>query len=77
VHYRWHPLYDCKLRLVKAAKVAGIEEFHCETPSGIVLGIPRWMTDARRCLAMEMGDPLVGVGALAELRGLLDALKSP
>ena len=71
------PLYDCKLRLVKTAKVAGIEELHCETPSGVVLGIPRWMTDAGRCLAMEIGDPVVGVDALAELRRLLDGLKSP
>jgi hypothetical protein len=77
VHYRWHPLYDCKLRLVKTAKVGGIEELHCETPSGVVLGIPRWMTDAGRCLAMEIGDPVVGVDALAELRRLLDGLKSP
>jgi len=77
VQYRWHPLYGRKVRLVKTAKSAGGEELHCETDSGIVLGIPRWMTDAGRCLTMEIGSCVVGVGALAELRSLLDGLKSP
>jgi hypothetical protein len=77
VQYPWHPLFGSKLRLVKTAKIAGAEELHCETPDGIVLSIPRWMTQAGRCLSMEIGDPIVGVSALAELRTLLDGLKSP
>jgi hypothetical protein len=76
VQYRWHSLYGSKLKLVKTAKSAGVEELHCETLSGIVLGMPRWMTDAGRCSVMEIGDPVVGVSALAELRRLLDGLKS-
>ena len=77
MHYRWHPLYGFKLRLIKTARIGGFEELHCETLSGIVLGIPRWMTDAGRCQAMEVGDAVAGLSALAELRSLLDALKSP
>jgi hypothetical protein len=77
VHYRWHPLYGSKLRLVKTATSTGSEDIHCELPDGIVIGIPRWMTDAGRCLPMEIGDPIVALGALGELRRLLDGLKSP
>jgi hypothetical protein len=76
VQYPWHPLFGSKLRLVKTAKLTGAE-LHCETIDGIVLSIPRWMTDAGHCLPMEIGDPVVAVGALAELRGVLDSLKSP
>jgi hypothetical protein len=76
VHYRWHPFHGCKLRLVKTAKIAGIDELYCETLSGIVLGIPRWMTDAGLCAAMEVDSPVIGLGALTELRRLLDGLKS-
>jgi hypothetical protein len=76
VQYPWHPLFAAKLRLVKTAKITRGEELHCETPEGIVLGIPRWMTQAESCLSMEVGDPVVGVSALAELRTLLDGLKS-
>ena len=77
MQYPWHPLFSSKVRVVKAAKIAGAEELHCETSDGIVLGIPRWMTQAGRCLSMEIGDPVVGLIALAELRTLLDGLKSP
>jgi hypothetical protein len=56
VHYRWHPFHGCKLRLVKTAKIAGVDDLYCETPGGIVLGIPRWMTDPGRCAAMEVAD---------------------
>ena len=76
VQYPWHPLFGIKLRLVKTAKITSGEELHCETPEGIVLGIPRWMTQAERCLSMGIGDPVVRVNALAELRTLLDGLKS-
>jgi hypothetical protein len=76
VQYPWHPLFGAKLRLVKTAKITSGEEFYCETPQGLVLGIPRWMTESGRCLAMEIGDSAVGVSALAELRILLDGLKS-
>jgi hypothetical protein len=77
VHYPWHPFFGAKVRLVKTAKTTGVDELHCETPDGIVLAIPRWMTQAGRCISMEIGDPFVGVRALAELRALLDGLKSP
>ena len=76
MHYRWHPLFGSKLKLIKTAKITGVEELHCEAPDGIVLGIPRWMTEAERCLSMEIGNPVVGLPALAELRALLDGLKS-
>jgi hypothetical protein len=77
VQYPWHPLFGSRLQLIKTAKIAGAEELHCETPNGIVLGIPRWMTDTGRCLPMELGPPVIGVVALAQLRMLLDGLKSP
>jgi hypothetical protein len=77
VLYHWHPFCGRKLRLVKTAKVAGIDNLYCETPGGFILGIPRWMTDPGRCAAMEVADPVIGLSALAELRGLLDGLESP
>ena len=77
MQYRWHPLYGSKLRLVRIAKATGAEDVHCELPDGTVIAIPRWMTDTGRCLPMEIGDPLAALGALAELRVLLDGLKSP
>ena len=76
MQYRWHPLYASKLRLVKTATSTGSENIHCELPDGIVIAIPRWMTDAGRCLPMEIGDRIVALGALGELRMLLDGLKS-
>ena len=76
MQYPWHPLFGSKLKLVKTATITGLEELHCETPDGIVLGIPRWMTEAGRCLSMEIGNPVAGLRALAELRALLDGLKS-
>lgn len=77
MQYPWHPLFGSKLKLVKTATITGLEELHCEAPDGIVLGIPRWMTEAGRCRSMEIGNPVVGLRALAELRALLDGLKSP
>ena len=77
MQYRWHPLYGFKLRLVKAAKRAGFEDLHCESADGIIIAIPRWMTDASHCLSMEIGDPILALDALAELRRLLDGLRSP
>jgi len=77
VQYRWHPLCGSKLRLVKTASGKGVEDLHCEPPDGIVIAIPRWMTDAGRCSLMDMGDPIIGVDALLELRTLLDGLQSP
>ena len=77
VHYPWHPFFGSKLKLIKTGKITGAAELHCETPDGIVLSIPRWMTEAGGCLCMEIGDPLVAVRALAELCTLLDGLKSP
>lgn len=76
MQYRWHPLYGSKLRLIKSGKTCSTGELHCETPSGIILGIPGWMTDTGHCLAMDIGEPVVDVAGLAELRGLLDGLKS-
>jgi hypothetical protein len=35
------------------------------------------LTEPGRCLSMEIGNAVVGVRALAELRALLDVLKSP
>ncbi len=61
----------------RIAKIADIDDLYCETPSGIVFGIPHWMTDPGRCATMEIADPVIGLGALAELRRLLDGLKSP
>jgi len=77
VQYRWHPLYGSKLRLIKIAKSNVAGELHCELPDGMVIGLPRWMTDAGCCGQMEIADPVVAVAALEELRALLDGLKSP
>jgi hypothetical protein len=42
--------------LVKTAKSTDIEDMLCELPDGIVIAIPRWMTDAGRGLPIEILD---------------------
>ena len=77
MQYRWHPLFGSKLHIVKIARTTGFEDVHCELPDGVVIATPRRMTDTGRCLPMEIGDPIIALDALAELRSLLDGLKSP
>ncbi len=61
--YRWHPFYGRKLKLVKTAKVAGIDDLYCETPSGIVLATANfsatcWRAIVRRQVGKSSSIPI-------------------
>jgi hypothetical protein len=46
----------------------------CELPDGRLGGVPEWMTDAAACAVLSIGEPLVAIEALSELRGFVDAI---
>jgi hypothetical protein len=48
--------------------------FYCEFPDGSIGAIPVWMTDAAACAQVRVGEPMVGLTALLELRKFLDTV---
>lgn len=77
IHYRWHPCFGRSLAVARRAPRAGRAFIYCELPDGTVAGIPAWMADAALCALHSLGPPEVSVGALIELRRLLDACRRP
>jgi len=73
IHYRWHPFFGRSLDVIRRVSRAGREFIHCELPDATIGQIPLWMTDASLCGAMTTGTPRASLGALADLRQLLDA----
>jgi hypothetical protein len=73
IHYRWHPFFGRSLEVVRRISRAGRAFIHCELPDATIGQIPLWMTDAAFCGAMTTGTPRASLGALADLRRLLDA----
>ena len=47
-----------------------------ELPDGTIGGFPSWIADAAKASAIDVGTPLVSASALAELRTLLERLRS-
>src|SRR5215210_5000690 len=71
VHYRWHALYERRVRRQYVERRAGGEVVHVEVAPGNVLAIPAWMLDAAACAGMELGTPRVTIAVLTELHQLL------
>jgi hypothetical protein len=46
----------------------------CELPDGTIAGLPGWMMDPS-CVQCSLGDPLISLDALRNLRNLLNALQ--
>jgi hypothetical protein len=76
VHYRWLALHGVCLECQRRVSLPDGEYLHCELPDGAMGAIPAWMTDAVACAGFSSGGPQVSVGALIDLRALLDSLRS-
>ena len=71
VHYRWHALYQRRVRRQYVERRTGSEVVHVEVAPGVVIVVAAWMLDPAACAGMELGAPHVAVSALAELHQLL------
>jgi hypothetical protein len=71
IHYRWHPLYGCRVRVRDSEERYKGRVVHVEASPGIVIMIAAWMLDPVACAGMEAGEPRVSVSALRDLHRLL------
>ena len=76
VYYRWHPHFGLTLRVLRQQRYGLCVCFVCEAPSGISCSLPSWMCDPE-CFTLTLGERLISVDALIELRHLLDNLHVP
>ena len=71
VHYRWHPLYGRRLRVLSSERRASGPVIHVAVARGTVTILPHWMVDAVVCAGMALGPPRISIDALSHLRLLL------
>lgn len=71
IHYRWHPLYGCRVRVHDCEQRHKGSVIHVEASPGIVTKIAAWMLDPIACAGMEAGQPRVSATALRDLHRLL------
>jgi hypothetical protein len=76
VHYRWLALHGISLQCQRRVSLPAGQHFYCELPDGAMGAIPLWMTDPVTCAGFSLGEPVVSVEALINLRALLDSLPS-
>jgi hypothetical protein len=74
IYYRWHPFFQRSLRAVRHGNWPDGPHVHCELPDGTIARIPAWMLDPASCATQSLGTPEVSVGALMDLRQLLNGL---
>ena len=74
IHYRWHPLCGRRLRRHHSERRAGSNFVHVEVAPGVVTVVAAWMLDPGACTGMEIGQPRVAAGELADLHRLLTGL---
>lgn len=72
VHYCWHPLSGQKLRVTAHAKITNSNEVICQRSDGTRVVLPLWMLDPK-CSEFVVGQPVISLDALIELRQLLAA----
>ena len=72
VAYPWHPLHGQQARVYGRQGRAGRQILYIEVQPGLSREIPAWMCDAAVCAAITMGSPRIAIGALTELRAVLD-----
>jgi hypothetical protein len=70
VHYRWHPHYSERVRVLQR----GGETSRVELADGQRCVVAPWMLDAAACARHDEGGPLVDVDALADLATLIGSL---
>jgi hypothetical protein len=61
-------------RVKRGVPFANGELLFCELPDGTRGTLPAWMTNAAACAGLTVGQPVVSIVALQELRVLLDAV---
>jgi len=71
VEYRWHPLSGKKLPLFRRTNDGTTEVVHVDVGGNVSRELPAWMVDAAICQRMDLGPPLVSIGALNQLRAAL------
>src|SRR4051812_45983308 len=76
VYYRWHPLFRQTLRIHKRMKDRHGEHIFCELLDGTICSLPTWMFRPN-CMHFHIGSPLISVEALAALRDLIGAVRTP
>jgi hypothetical protein len=76
VQYPFHPLHGQSLLVQRRAKLPNGEYIFCELPDGTIGGFPSWIADPTRTPNFTLGPPLTSAAALAQLRTLLDGLRS-
>jgi hypothetical protein len=76
VYYRWHPLFGQTLSIEKRMRDRHGDHIFCALPDGTICSLPAWMFNPEST-NLTLGSPAISVGALAELRDLIDALQSP
>ena len=77
VHYPWHPHYGETLEVRRFWHNRSASGWICQVPSkakGVVVPVPAWMTDKTFCDSLSVGNPLLSMEALCELRITLDNL---
>jgi hypothetical protein len=73
VYYRWHPLFGQSVRVHRRHRIKSEDYLHIRLPDETTCGLPAWMFDSA-CLEFIIGDPLISVEALNELRDVLNTL---
>lgn len=74
VHYPWHPLHG--ETIVAQRSVRQGRDVWLFAQDQRAAAVPVWMTDRVVCAALSTGPALISVGALTELRLLVDAVRS-
>ena len=76
MHYPWHPSFGKSVEVVYREQRKGEQVAICTTTQGANLVIPAWMLDAEACVGMTLGSRRASLGALLDLRRVLDVLGS-
>jgi hypothetical protein len=75
IHYRWHPLFGQSLRVRRRMVDWRGDNIFVELPDGTICSLPAWMFRPDCSVKYSLGDPLVAISALCDLRDLLSSLQ--
>ena len=77
VHYPWHPAHGSEIDVHYREKRGGEEVFVCTLPNAAAaVVVPGWMFERRSCSGMILGPRRSSIGALREVRSILDEIRS-
>jgi len=75
--YRYHPRHGVEVELIRYLRRGDAPIVIVKLPDGLQLAVPEWMLRAETCeLLRTEAKPRVSLGALIELRELIDAQPS-